>query len=62
MTQLTSNVRPAYDLGFPISNWISFKFGGVKTAVRLQLRADPAFDKVNTLLPSVTKTLQAEIL
>ena len=50
-----------YDVGFPISNWINFKFGGVNTAVRLQFRAIPEFVNVNKLLSSVTKTLQAKI-
>ena len=60
--KLTSDVRPVWDVGFPISNWINFIVGGAKTAVRLQFRAVPPFDRVNRLLFSVTNTLQAEIM
>ena len=58
---LTIDVRPVFEKGFPISNCISFKLIGAKTAVKLQLRFVPTFDNVNRLLSSVTKTLHAEM-
>ena len=59
--KLTIDVRPVFEKGFPISNCISFKLIGAKTAVKLQFRFVPAFDNVNRLLSSVTKTLHAEM-
>ena len=53
-------IRPVSVWNSPIWKYLSFRFGGLRTAVKLQLRAWPRLLSVNKRFSSVINTLQAE--